>query len=135
MQITKEAIDERYNDHNSCCKLVNDPAHWAEYGIHTMEQLDRYLDEQAYIDSYKDEYGIKPRWINWDEVSDDELTQMWATLCAVSREADEWDEEYAHGVHAMDADEYNDHVGYQYQNSAETHSLGDALKAAMAGGQ
>ena len=27
--------------------LVTDPAHWAEYGVTTPKELDRYLDEQT----------------------------------------------------------------------------------------
>lgn len=44
-------------------KLCEDQAHWDEYGIKTAEDLDRYLDREAYIDLYKDRYGIKPRTI------------------------------------------------------------------------
>ena len=29
------------------CKLSNDPKHWAEYGIHTVTELENYLDAEA----------------------------------------------------------------------------------------
>ena len=29
------------------CKLCNDPKHWAEYNVHTVEELENYLDAEA----------------------------------------------------------------------------------------
>ena len=29
------------------CKLTNDPKPWAEYGIHTVSELENYLDAEA----------------------------------------------------------------------------------------
>jgi len=28
-------------------KLTNDPKHWAEYGVHTVKELENYLDAEA----------------------------------------------------------------------------------------
>ena len=28
-------------------KLCNDPKHWAVYGVHTVEELENYLDAEA----------------------------------------------------------------------------------------
>ena len=45
--------------------LEEDPAYWAEYGVHTGEDLDAYLAFETYVDVYKDVNNIKPRWLDW----------------------------------------------------------------------
>lgn len=42
-------------------QLVEDPAHWADCGVETPEQLEKYLLLQSYSDVYKDTYGVRPR--------------------------------------------------------------------------
>ena len=55
--------------------LVEDEAHWNEYGVYTPAQFDRYMDEATYSDVYKEKYGMRPR-PNWSEISDAELKKM-----------------------------------------------------------
>ncbi len=56
--------------------LVEDLEFWNKDGIHTAEQFDRYMKIECYINVYKDEHGIKPRWVDWDSVSNEELDNM-----------------------------------------------------------
>lgn len=56
--------------------LTEDPAHWAEYGITTGEELDQYLAFEDYVDTYKDVHNIKPRWTRWQDHTAEEWTQM-----------------------------------------------------------
>lgn len=57
-------------------KLASDQEHWAKYGVNTGEELARYLAIETYIDLYKDLYNIKPRHMNWDGYSTEEIQQM-----------------------------------------------------------
>jgi len=47
--------------------LVTDDAYWADSGVSTGEQLDTLLAFEEFVDSYKDTYGIKPRWLSWSD--------------------------------------------------------------------
>lgn len=57
-------------------ELVTDAAHWAEYGIHTGAELDRYLAWCDYVDVYKEFYNIKPRWTRPEDRTAEEWSQM-----------------------------------------------------------
>jgi hypothetical protein len=57
------AGEDRY-----CGILVEDASHWAEYGIHTGEELDAYLAYSDYVDLSKDVYGWKDR-RDWRQLS------------------------------------------------------------------
>lgn len=41
--------------------LTEDPNHWAEYGVYTAEQFDRYMMETEYSEMYKEVHGMRPR--------------------------------------------------------------------------
>lgn len=49
----------------------------------------------AYSDTYKEKHGIRPRWVRWDEKSDEEVEQMLNQLYdepgTVSYDDDDWD--------------------------------------------
>jgi len=47
--------------------LVTDVRHWEAFGVSTGEQLDTLLAFEEFVDSYKDTYGIKPRWLSWSD--------------------------------------------------------------------
>jgi hypothetical protein len=42
-------------------RLVDDPAHWAEYGVHTPEQVEKHLLLDEFSDTYKEMHGFRPR--------------------------------------------------------------------------
>ena len=52
--------------------IVTDPEHWAEAGIYTAAQFDRYMDEECYSEQYKSVYGVRPRHIA--DMTDEQLT-------------------------------------------------------------
>jgi hypothetical protein len=53
--------------------IVTDPAHWAKYGVYTVEDYQRYQKIRYISDAYKDAYGFRPRGYDWDNMSMDEL--------------------------------------------------------------
>lgn len=58
-----------------------DMDHWAEMGVETPSQFDRYMNECNYWDLYKDMHGIRPRWVKFSELSDAEVETMFQDLC------------------------------------------------------
>jgi len=71
----------------SASMLVSDPAHWATYGIFTVE---KYLFEMAksdYSDSYKEIHGMRPNMSQFRDMRDvdnaqNALTRYWAEMKA-----------------------------------------------------
>jgi len=57
---------------------VSDPDHWAEYGIYTVAQYERYNLEQDVWELYKDVHGFRPR--HMDSMSDAELESEYHSL-------------------------------------------------------
>jgi len=67
--------------------LVEDADFWAEMGIHTGEQLRRSLAIGEYSDTYKEINGIRPRWVNFDDVSTEEIEAMVTDLLETEERA------------------------------------------------
>lgn len=67
--------------------LSTDAAGWAECGVHTGEDLDRYLAYCDYVEVYKEMRNIKPRWLKpsdhtvetWVQMTQDLYDQGWDT--------------------------------------------------------
>lgn len=57
-------------------ETVSDPSHWERCGVTTIQQFEHYNASECYINLYEDANGIKPRWINFDELSVEEIQQM-----------------------------------------------------------
>lgn len=55
--------------------FTEDLEHWEEYGIHTPNEFDRYLLEQAVYDMYKDVYGIRCKYSRLTQMSEEELDE------------------------------------------------------------
>jgi hypothetical protein len=55
---------------------VTDPAHWATYGITTIAQYERHCLVSSIWDAYKEAHGIRPRWVDFDSLSMEELQKM-----------------------------------------------------------
>ena len=49
--------------------LSEDLNHWSGYGIHTVEDFKRDSLISYISDTYKDIHGIRPRWMNLNEMS------------------------------------------------------------------
>jgi len=55
-------------------KIVEDPKHWADYGITTPAQFDRYMDEQCLYNLISDQFSKSyARSLNISSMSDQEL--------------------------------------------------------------
>jgi len=71
---------------NSAFKVVEDAEHWASYGVTTIAEYKRYNNEQVVWDLYKDVNGVRPRFLNFKEMSDTELQEMIDALLVESDE-------------------------------------------------
>ena len=60
---------------------VEDLSHWAEMGVHTVAQFQRYEMETSIWDLYKDVNGFRPRHIDFKAMSDEELKREYDSLC------------------------------------------------------
>jgi hypothetical protein len=60
--------------------VVEDPAHWEGYGIHTVAQYERYMATMTIYDLYKEVHGHKPRYIDFDAMSDEEFNKFYDNL-------------------------------------------------------
>lgn len=59
---------------------VEEADFWAERGITTVEEFEFDSMASTIYDLYKDVHGIRPRWINFDEMSYEELDSMYKSL-------------------------------------------------------
>lgn len=69
---TKAWIDED-PDNRWAGMLVEEADHWAEYGVYTVEQFERHMLIETIWDVYKEVNGCRPRGLNFDEMSMEEL--------------------------------------------------------------
>lgn len=53
--------------------IVEDLSHWAEMGIYTVEQYQRYDLETLVWEMYKDATGFRPRHMDFKSMSDEDL--------------------------------------------------------------
>ena len=60
---------------------VVDIDHWIDQGINNIAQYERDDLIASYIDIYKDANGIKPRWINFDSMTNEELERDIDMMC------------------------------------------------------
>ena len=65
-------IKAEFGENALICNMVEDPEHWAKYGIHTPEDFDRYLIYSDISDVYKSAHGFRPR-MDWKNMSMQEL--------------------------------------------------------------
>ena len=55
---------------------VDDPAHWAEYGVFNIAQYERYSLISYISDAHKDAHGFRPRHFDYDSMSMQELEKL-----------------------------------------------------------
>lgn len=72
--------------------MVSDPAHWEGYNITTIAQYERHCLVSSIWDGYKDINGIRPRWIDFDSMSMDELREMEDSIFAEAKREQEEEE-------------------------------------------
>lgn len=66
--------------------MVSDPAHWEGYGITTIAQYERHCLVSSIWDAYKDVHGIRPRWIDFESMTIEELQKMEEGIYVEARE-------------------------------------------------
>jgi len=71
--------------------IVEDLDHWAGYGVTTVAEYERYMMEASYVDLYKSVHGIKPRWVEFDNISDEELSADYDSLLVALEENNKLD--------------------------------------------
>ena len=52
---------------------VTDPAHWAEYGIFSVDQYEHYMASMSHYDVFKRVHGFRPRHIDYDAMTTEEI--------------------------------------------------------------
>lgn len=86
--------------------IITDLAHWAEYNVHTVEDFQRYELETYIWDCYKDVHGIRPRWINFSEMSTAEMQKMADDLAKEVKESIEREEQ----EQALAKEKFDSHI-------------------------
>ena len=89
---------------------TEDLSHWAEMGIYTVAQLERYDMETTIWDLYKDVTGIRPRHMDFKSMSDEDLRKEYDYLVSqLDRQFEEedysWEDEDTSGWPRIDAEE------------------------------
>ena len=74
---------------------VSDPAHWAEFGVFTIEQYERQSLISYISDAHKDAYGFRPRGYNYAE---------W-TIADLEAEADRLSEAVTRAIEAEEVEQ------------------------------
>ena len=69
--------------------ITEDLDHWADYGVHTPEQLDRYFLEVDVYEMHKEAYGVKGRHYNFKEMSNEDLQKELDHLAEVAKREQE----------------------------------------------
>jgi hypothetical protein len=76
--------------------LVSDAETLAEWGIFSIEDFKRSSAIDTFIDVYKDLNGIKPRWVNFDSMTTEEINKenesMYRQLEESIEEERKWEE-------------------------------------------
>ena len=60
--------------------LVEEPEHWARYGVTTPDQFEHYMAATDYYESYKSRYGIRPNWASVNAMSTEQLVEAMKNL-------------------------------------------------------
>lgn len=91
---------------------VEDLAHWAEYGVYTVAQFQRYELESMIWEMYKDVTGIRPRHLDFKSMSDEELNKLVDYLGSQMERAIREDEEWLAQEQAWEAEKQAEHEAW-----------------------
>ena len=72
----EQHIAQINNGNDGSVFALQSAASWREQGINTPPELDHYLASEAYINMFKEENGIKPRWIDFSLLTTDQINAM-----------------------------------------------------------
>lgn len=97
---------EQLNDKSTgSFKLVTDPEHWDQVGVHTGEDLAKYLAIEAHQNAYKEAYGIRPRHVDYDKLSIEEIEQLADDAWKAAEENDDGYRDYEEEEYQTQQDE------------------------------
>lgn len=89
---------------DSYFSVCADPAHWAGYDITTIAQYDHYMAVEDYIDCYKSVNGIKPRWMDFSEMTVAQIRIEADALAEEWQGQAEWQAEWDAHMEVIDAE-------------------------------
>jgi len=85
-------------------KYTDDMSHWADQGVHTVEDFERSQLINSISDASKDLYGCRLR-LAWDEMTIEDMEATYDNICAQlnaqyeeERAAAEWEAELKRGL-------------------------------------
>lgn len=84
--------------------IVEDLEHWAEQGITTVAQFERYEMETSIWELFKEVHGFRPRHYDFKSMSDAELTRMYDGLLENMRLENEREAEYIAHCRELEAE-------------------------------
>ena len=79
---------------NRCAGMVTDDIdHWRDYGIHSVEEYEKYMIVANIVDTHKEAYGFKPSWGHLMSLSMEELEEESRQVSAAAQAAYEQEEQ------------------------------------------
>lgn len=67
--------------------ITDEIDHWRDYGIHSVEQYEKYMLAAEIVDSHKEAYGFKPSWSHLMSLSMEELEEESRQVSAAAQAA------------------------------------------------
>ena len=102
LQAHIEAENARNAD--SFFSVCADPAHWLSYDIYNIEQYEHYMAVEDYIDCFKSVHGIKPRWMDFSEMTVAQIRVEADALAEEWQGQAEWQAEWDAHMEVIDAE-------------------------------
>jgi len=137
---TAEEEAERVND-QAGLSLVTDPEFWAKLGVHTGEDLAKSLLASSYSDLYKSIHNMRPRHMNFKDMSVEEIQKALDLLDEYAQRVaeDEWPNDRGESDETEEEDlaspergeSYEEYEGFPTQSSmrrSESRQKGPALR-------
>ena len=67
--------------------ITDEIDHWRDYGIHSVEQYEKYMLVAEIVDTHKEAYGFKPSWTHLMSLSMEELEEESRQVNAAAKAA------------------------------------------------
>lgn len=90
LQAYIQAENEKAVQAGAMFTTTDEIEHWAEYGIFNIEQYRHFSAVGCYIDVYKSIHGIKPRWMDFSQMTTE---QIYEDLDHMVKAEQRWEQE------------------------------------------
>ena len=90
LQAHIQAENEKARAEGALFTTMEDLQQWAEYGVFNIEQYQHHSAVGTYIDVYKSINGIKPRWMDFSQMTTE---QIYADLDQMVQAEERWERE------------------------------------------